>query len=98
MAGPMKGRERDAPMIGDQTLRFNLHQTFATPDGLILLGFGPVAKLTLFATCIFTHFDAKRATLQSPQPRLYVHMVLDWRNPQADGRYCGFRFAAGICD
>ena len=36
-------------MTGSQALRLNLHQTFATPDGLILLRFCLVAKLTLFA-------------------------------------------------
>jgi hypothetical protein len=48
LAGPMKGRGRDAPVTGSQALAFNLHQTFSTPDGLIPLGLSLVAKLIVF--------------------------------------------------
>ena len=46
----MKGRRRDAPLTGRRTLRFNLQQTFATPDGLVPWGLWLVAKLTGFGT------------------------------------------------
>lgn len=44
-----RGREAP-PATGNEALRFDLHQTFATPDGLILLDSGFVAKLTGFGT------------------------------------------------
>jgi hypothetical protein len=50
----MKGRGSDGPKTGSQTLRLNLHQTFATPDGLILLGFSLVVRLTVSETACET--------------------------------------------
>jgi hypothetical protein len=50
LLSPMKGRGRGAPMTGSQTLLLNLHQSFATPEGLILLCFWLAAKLTFYET------------------------------------------------
>lgn len=52
----LQGRGGDAPTAGDRALRFNLHQTLATSDDLIPLGYRVVAKLTSYETSEWSEF------------------------------------------